>query len=157
MGKGHPDDGGDADQVRPAPLLRYFYQAPEALRHRGGHDVCQRRQRLQHPPCAKPLCHDDLQHRAPGFRPALRAGILHRGGNRPGGGPDSSEYAEPDVHLRQLHHRRFKQLCLRGVAGRSPDPRRGLQSPVHLRRSRPGQDPPDERHRQLHFHPGQSP
>ena len=63
--------------------------------------------------------------------------------------PGPRHRVEPPLHVRELRDRRVQPLRPRRgpVGGRDAGP--ALQPPVHLRRRRPGQDPPAPGHRQL--------
>ena len=56
---------------------------------------------------------------------------------------------QPALHLRRLRHRRVEPLRPRRRPARGRDARPLVQPAVHLRRRRPGQDPPPPRHRAL--------
>ncbi len=61
--------------------------------------------------------------------------------------------AQPEVHLRDLRHRRQQPVRARRRGRRRRGAGQGLQPAVHLRRLRAGQDPPAARHRPLRAQP----
>ena len=85
----------------------------------------------------------------------------HSGGlhHRPGDGPGlprpapAQDPAEPQVHVRDVRHRLEQPVRARGRGRGRRGAGQGVQPAVHLRRLRPGQDPPAARDRALRAEP----
>ncbi len=88
--------------------------------------------------------------RSPDQPPARHAGYRPRAGRPP---RDRAHPAQPQVHLRHLRHRLEQPVRARRRRRGRRGAGQGVQPAVHLRRVRPGQDPPAARDRALRAEP----
>ena len=132
--------------IRERVESRYLPMIEDTLANEVGAPVRGRLEVHEPEPAATPAVEPD--HRA-GLRawppsPSAQPGRPRPGRARVAGGP-----ARHQVHLRDLRRRIVEPPGPRRRPGRGGNTRPLLQPPVHLRRLRPGQDPPAPRHRQL--------